>query len=278
MKNGRKLDAGFLGIGLLIVTSLISGCGPEQKDEITATGTIEMTETIVSSKFTGRVSQMLFEEGQAVKTGDLMVELEHDQLDAQIRSARSGLQAAQANLNAARRDLNRLGRLLRDEVISQAEYDRAVTSWEVYDAQVKQAEANLNLLEVQLVDTRLLAPANGVISAKMVEPGEVVTSSASLYSILDRSKPWVKIYLPLKEVEQVGLNQSAVINLDAFPDLNFKGRISYIAQEAEFTPKDYLSKEERVKQVYEVKVELDNSSGKLKAGVPAEVRIKLWKQ
>ncbi|MGE5604597.1 MAG: efflux RND transporter periplasmic adaptor subunit, partial [Bacteroidota bacterium] len=202
-------------------------------------------------------------------------EMEHDQLDAQIQAARSGLQASQANRNAAERDLNRLRKLRQDELISKAEYDRAVTGWEVYDAQVKQAEANLKLLEVQLSDTRLMSPANGIISAKLVEPGEVVTPGAALYAILDHAKPWVKIYLPLTEAEQVSLNQPAIINLDAFPDLNFEGRISYIAQEAEFTPKDYLSKEERVKQVYEVKVELENSSGKLKAGIPAEVRIKL---
>ncbi len=275
MTNGQRLAGKIIGAVLLIITSLISGCGPELKDEISATGTIEMTETIVSSKLNGRVTQMYFEEGQTVKTGALMVELEHDQLNARIKAARSGLQAAGANLNAAWRDLKRLSKLHQEEVISQSEYDRAVTSWEVCDAQVKQAEANLNLLQVELAETRLLAPVNGAISAKLVEPGELVAAGASLYAILDRSKPWVKIYLPLKEVELVDLNQSAVINLDAFPGLNFKGRISYIAQEAEFTPKNYLSKEERVKQVYEVKVELDNSSGKLKAGVPAEVRIKL---
>ena len=275
MKSRQGLAGRFLGLGLTIITLLISGCGPELKDQISATGTIEMTETIVSSKLNGRVTQMIFAEGQAVQAGELMAELDHDQLDAMIKASRSGLQASVAHRNAARRDLNRLQRLRQDELISQAEYDRAVTGWEVYDAQVKQAEANLKLLEIQLSDTRLMAPANGIISAKLVEPGEVVTPGAALYAILDQTKPWVKIYLPLTEVEQVSLNQPAVINLDAFPDLNFRGRISYIAPKAEFTPKDYLSKEERIKQVYEVKVELDNSSGKLKAGIPAEVRIKL---
>lgn len=275
MKGGQGLAGSFLGLGLTIIISLISGCGPELKEEISATGTIEMTETIVSSKLNGRVTRMFFEEGQGVKVGDLLAEMEHAQLDAQIQAARSGLQASQANRKAAGRDLDRLRKLRQGELISQAEYDRAVTGWEVYDAQVKQAEANLKLLEVQLSDTRLIAPANGIISAKLVEPGEVAPPGAALYAILDQTKPWVKIYLSLTEVEQVGLNQPAIVKLDAFPDLDFEGRISYIAQEAEFTPKDYLSKEERVKQVYEVKVELDNNSGKLKAGIPAEVMIKL---
>lgn len=275
MKHGQGLAGRFLGMGLIIVSLLISGCAPEIKDEIAATGTVEMTETVVSSKIGGRVTQMFFEEGQAVKRGELMAELDHDQLDAMIKASRSGLQASVANRNASRRDLNRLRKLRQDELISQAEYDRAVTGWEVYDAQVKQAEANLKLLEIQLADTRLLAPASGVVSAKLVELGEVGASGASLYAILDQAKPWIKIYLSLKEVEQVSLNQPAIINLDAFPDLNFEGRISYIATEAEFTPKDYLSKEERVKQVYQVKVELDNNTGKLKAGIPAEVRIKI---
>ncbi len=275
MVSGQNLFGKHLGVVFIIIASLISGCGPVTKNEISATGTIEMTEIIVSSKIAGRVNQMYFEEGQVIETGVLMVELDHDQLDAQVKAARSGLQASQANLAAAQRDLKRLSKLQRDELISQAEYDRVATSKEVYEAQVNQAEANLNLLEVQLAETRLFAPIDGVVSAKLVEPGELAQAGASLYAILNQAKPWVKIYLPLKEVEQVSLNQPAIVNLDAFSDLDFKGRISYISSEAEFTPKDYLSKEERVKQVYEVKVELDNSSGKLKAGVPAEVRIKL---
>lgn len=275
MKGGQGLAGRFFGLGLTVIFLLMSGCGPEEKDEISATGTIEMTETIVSSKLSGRVIRMYFDEGQWVKVGDLLAELEHDQLDAQIQAAISSLQAFQANRNAAERDLNRLRKLLQDELISQVEYERAITSWEVYDAQVKQQEANLNLLKVQLSDTRLTAPVNGIISAKLVEPGEMALPGTALYAILDQNRPWVKVYLPLVEVEQISLNQLAIVKLDAFPDLNFEGRISYISQEAEFTPKDYLSKEERVKQVYEVKVQLDNSSGKLKAGIPAEVRIKL---
>lgn len=275
MINRRGLTGKYLGVILIFAASLIAGCKPEIEDEISAVGTVEMTETVVSSKQNGRITQMFFEEGQRVKIGDLMAELEHQQLDAQIKAARSNLQVLMLNLNAAQRDMNRLRKLLRDELISQAEYDRAVTGKEVYEAQVKQAEANLSLLEVQLGDTRILAPANGFISAKLAEPGELASLGSSLYTILDEAKPWVKIYLPLKEVEQVSLDQSAVVNLDAFPDLDFKGRISYIARKAEFTPKDYLSKEERIKQVYEVKVELDNTSGKLKAGIPVEVKIRL---
>jgi HlyD family secretion protein len=273
--NVHGLTGKGLSVILIIMTTLISGCGPEKIDEILATGTIEMTEITLSGKTGGRIKQMFFEEGQMVKKGELMVELDHDQLDARIWSARSGLQGAQANLNAAQRELDRLSKLWQSELISQAEYDRVVTSKEVYEAQVNQAEANLNLLQVELVDTRLYAPISGVVSAKLFEPGEVAPAGSSIYTILNQNKPWIKIYLPLKEVEQININQPAIINLDAFPELNFKGRISHIAQEAEFTPKDYLSQEERVKQVYEVRIELEDSSGKLKAGVPAEVRIKL---
>lgn len=273
--NAHGLTVKGLSVILIIMATLISGCGPEKIDEILATGTIEMTEIILSGKTGGRIKQMFFEEGQMVKKGELMVELDHDQLDARIWSARSGLQVARANLNAAQRELDRLGKLWQSEMISQAEYERAVTSKEVYEAQANQAEANLNLLQLELADTRLYAPISGVVSAKLFEPGEVASAGSSFYTILNQNKPWIKIYLPLKEVEQINIYQPAIINLDAFPELNFQGRISHIAQEAEFTPKDYLSQEERVKQVYEVKIELEDSSGKLKAGVPAEVRIKL---
>jgi hypothetical protein len=81
------------------------------------------------------------------------------------------------------------------------------------------------------------------------------------------------VYLPLKEVSRVSLNEKAYVKLDAFPAKKFYGRITFISQEAEFTPKDFLSKEERIKQVFAVKVLLSNKENLLKAGLPVDVWV-----
>ena len=158
-------------------------------------------------------------------------------------------------------------RLSQDQLISQADYDQAATKQSVAEAQcqvalnnldlakanpdtedivtthkeaatqIKQAESSLSLLELQLNDTKITAPTAGVVETKLVELGELVSPTSSLFTLLDYNKPWVKIYLPLLEVERVSLNQKAYVILDSFPQKTFYGFVSYISQEAEFTRK-----------------------------------------
>lgn len=335
-RTGVWVIAMMIGSGAL---ALLGGCAPERNRGTHATGTIEMTETTVSSKVGGRIVNLPVAEGQTVQTNDLLAELDHAELDDQIVAAQSSLETArlryqktsgavrlagqsgvtirnaqielaQHNLEIARnnqgdadRNFSRIEQLYRQGLVSQAEYDAVLTKQrnaaaqyqvalnslmqakaapntddldftnQQAAAQIKQAQSNLDLLRIQLQNTRITAPCNGVLSAKLAQRGELVGVGTALFTILDYAKPWVKIYLPLKEVEQVTLNQQAYLQLDAYPKRKFYGRVSFIAQEAEFTPKDFLSREERVKQVFAVKVELRNQAGILKAGLPADVTI-----
>lgn len=271
MKTGMRI---ILGMSFLSMLFLIVGCGYKKADQrIEATGTVEMTETTVNSKSNGRIVAILADEGQGVKAGDLLAELDHEELDAQIAAVKSNLDVAIANYEAARTDLARYRQLYQAQQISASQFDQAVTKNDVTKAQVSQAKANLALLHVQLKNVQIFAPADGILSEKLIENGEVIASGASLFTLLDYEKPWVKVYLPLKEVSKVRLNDKAYITLDAFPNRKFWGRISFISNEAEFTPKDFLSKEERVKQVFAVKVQLANKDNILKAGLPVDVAI-----
>jgi HlyD family secretion protein len=323
----------------------LSGCGfcRSKIQSIEATGNVEMTEIIISSKVTGRVEQMMSYEGQKVKKGDLLLQLDHEDLEAQIASAEANLaladlryqkmrsylkmmgkdrqagndmkviqielaennkNAAQANYEKATRDLARMTELYQVQAISTAEYDQAVTTRDLSqaqymayenqlalaknasesddiflagrqaEAQLKQAQANLALVQTQFKNSQILAPIQGVIANKLSEIGEIVAPETPLFVILDNANPWVKIYLPLIEAEQVSLGQKALIHIDAFPRQKYTGRISFISDEAEFTPKNYQSKDERVKQVYAAQIELDNSSGIFKAGMPVDVVMK----
>jgi HlyD family secretion protein len=258
----------------MMMLGLFSGCGLNQDNQqIQATGTIEMTETTISGKVNGKAIKILVEEGQEIKQGDLLTELDHEELDAQIAAARSNLDVAVANYEAAKIDLQRNDQLFKGELIPKSQYDQVVTKFDVTKAQVRQAKANLDLLGVQLSNVKIFAPTSGVLSAKLIETGEIVAPGMALFTLLDYSKPWVKVYLPLQEVSKVVLNQKAYVKLDAFPDKKFYGRISFISKEAEFTPKDFLSKEERIKQVFAVKIELENKVGLLKAGLPVDVWV-----
>jgi HlyD family secretion protein len=222
----------------------------------------------------------------------------------QIDLANYNLQAAKANKDAAETNQKRLKQLIQAGLISQSQYDQAVTQSEVATAQyqalvsqvhlaktspntddlelvnrqsaaqIKQAETALALLLTQRNNSKVTAASRGVVSARLIEPGEVVSPGTPLFTTLDDRKPWVKIYLPLMTMEKLTLNQKATVKIDAFPKEKFMGRVAYISPEAEFTPKNYQTKEERVKQVYAVKIILDNNRGKFKAGMPVDVYIK----
>jgi len=270
-----KRKPGVLVLFLIATIILLNlGCAREKQGEITGTGTIEMTEVSVNNKVGGKLLKVISQEGQTVKNGDLAAELDHQELDARILAARSGLEVNQANRQAARRDFERMRQLFQAQVISKSQYDQALTSLDVAESQVKKGQADLDLLEIQLKDYHITAPAGGIVSSRMVEPGEIIAAGTSLFTISDNTRPWVKIYLPLTEIEKVSLNRKAIVVMDAFPDRKFTGWVSNIASEAEFTPKDYLSKDERVKKVFAVKVELKNEKGLLKAGLPVDVTIK----
>lgn len=265
-------------LGLLVLLTVAGGCKFGQKAQgITATGTIEMTENLVSAKVTGRVVKLWQQEGQMVKSGELLAELDHEELDAQLLAAQANLEVIKANLGAAQTDLGRTHDLYKTQLIPTSQYEQAVTRVEVLEAQTKQAAANIRLLEIQLKNTMIYAPVTGVVSEKLVEIGGLVTPGAPLFAILDNSQPWVKIYIPLADMERVSINQKAYILLDAYKD-KFYGRVSFISQRAEFTPKDFQTKEERVKQVYAIKIKLINTKNRLKAGIPVDVFLESKEQ
>jgi HlyD family secretion protein len=275
MKNlWKEIWSAFLFLNLMVLILVLGGCRFTAVDQhIQATGTIEMTETTISSKTSARVINIKVEEGQKVKQGDLLAELDHEELDAQIAAARSNLDVAVANYDAAKTDFHRNKQLYQSQQISESVYDQAATKADVTQAQVRQAKANIDLLVAQLKNVKIMAPSSGVISEKMIENGEIISSGTAVFTLLDYDKPWVKVYLPLQEVSRVTLNEKAYVKLDAFPKKRFYGRISFISKEAEFTPKDFLSKEERIKQVFSVKVQLKNKEELLKAGLPVDVWV-----
>ena len=335
-----------LTVSLLALLIVVSGCKfGQNKERLTATGTVEMTEISVSSKIAGQIVNLPVNEGELIRRGDLIAELDHEALDAQIAAAEANLQVAQlryqktdfalklttgtkngnlkstqielakhnleiaqTNFAEAERNLKRIEQLRQQGLVPEADYETAVsqrqnaaTQCRVMEAnltlantapstddvdltnkqaaaQIRQAQTSLDLLKIQLRDTRITAPADGVFADKLIESGELVSLGMVVGTVLDYTRPWVQIYLPLMDLEKVTLNQKAYVTMDAYPKRKFSGRVSFISQQAEFTPKDFQTKEERVKQVYAVKIELENSKNLLKAGIPVDVVLELKEQ
>ncbi|MBF0566835.1 MAG: efflux RND transporter periplasmic adaptor subunit [Nitrospirae bacterium] len=219
----------------------------------------------------------------------------------EIGEGRALLESADSTLVQAKRDYERADALFKKEAIAARSLDDARKAYGVALAQRKKAAETLSLLkegprketilaarervrqaratvavyEENLKDTVLESPVDGVILIRPIEEGEVVPAGGVVFVAGKLASPWVKVYVKESSLGLVRLNQPASVTVDSFPGKTFEGRITYISKEAEFTPKNIQTKEERVKLVFGVKVSVKNPDNELKPGMPADVRIRL---
>ena len=142
-------------------------------------------------------------------------------------------------------------------------------------AQVEQAQASLKLAETQLSYTVLYSPISGTVLVKSGEMGEVVNPGTSILTLANIENVWLKAYIPETELSKVKWGQEVMVTTDLQPQKTYKGRISFISSQAEFTPKQIQTEKERVTLVYRIKVDIPNPDRELKPGMPADGRILL---
>jgi len=177
-----------------------------------------------------------------------------------VEEGRAYLSGSTASLGAARASLG--------------EVDKLKMDLKVVQAQKAQAEALLAMAEDDLNETRILAPFAGFITVRAVEPGEFIQPGAPVLTLVKLDRVWVNTYVPETKLGRVKLGQAAEVRTDSFPDKVYPGRVTYISPEAEFTPKNVQTKEERVKLVYRIKVSLDNPDQELKPGMPVDIALR----
>ena len=138
-------------------------------------------------------------------------------------------------------------------------------------AAVKEAEAQLALLDLQMEKLTLHAPVDGVVLTRSIQPGEVIQTGMTVMTLakLDRLK--ITVYIPEDRYGEVKLGDSASLSVDSFPGETFSASVTRIADQAEYTPRNVQTKEERQTTVYAVELSVENPDGKLKPGMPVDV-------
>jgi multidrug resistance efflux pump len=208
-----------------------------------------------------------------------------------VEVAKAAVKQAEATLALAK--ANALQNKLREEDVeaTQASVDQAKAALELAEAntvqpqiqqqnvllaemQVKSAQDAVELLQTQINDAKITAPIAGIVTTKVVEIGELVSPGMPVVVITNLDTAYLTIFVAETKLGKVKLGQNAQVSVDSFPDRTFNGKVTYISPEAEFTPKNIQTKEERVKLVYGVKIELDNSEKLLKPGMPADAVLK----
>jgi HlyD family secretion protein len=230
-----------------------------------------------------------------------LAELEAGYRSEEVAQARAQHAAARERAADAERDRERTRILFEGGAVSREALDKAVLALELATAQRDQTAEQLRLLErgprrerldaaraqvtaaeaavagldALLAQHVLRAPFAGVITVRHREPGEIVPAGAAVVTLLDSRDRWVRIYVPENRLGEVRLGQPAAIRSDTFPDKRYDGEVAFIASEAEFTPKNVQTDEERVRLVYAVKVRVSGDPGfELKPGLPADVELR----
>ena len=135
------------------------------------------------------------------------------------------------------------------------------------------AQAAVKILDVQISKLSLTAPVAGTILSRAVGPGEFVSPGASLFVIADLNRLKITVYVPEDRYGQIKLEQKATVSVDSFPDQTFVAVVTHIANRAEFTPRNVQTAEGRKMTVFAIKLSIENPDGKLKPGMPADVKF-----
>ncbi|MDD2890989.1 MAG: efflux RND transporter periplasmic adaptor subunit [bacterium] len=242
----------------IILMCVCNGC--KEKDYIEASGTIEIKELDVASKIAGRVTKIYVQKGDNVEKDKILAEIDDRIINAQYDEAK-------AVYTQAEEDFKRVSALYKSNSIPKQKYDQS-------EAFYNQIKAKLTQAEIMKEETKIKAPWDGTIINKYVEEGELISQLAPLLTLGDMKEVKLTIYMPLKEMEIIKVGDEAEIRIDAYKDRTFKGKITYISDKAEFTPKNIQTKDERIKEVFAIEISLSNDEGIFKPGMPADARLK----
>jgi HlyD family secretion protein len=309
--------------GLAMIT--LAACRGDAKDPnlLTASGHVEATDVRIATKVAGRLQDFGLQEGDAVKTGQVLARIdttdtalalaqaraERQQSAADLQLRRAGsrkediaagaaqVSQAEADLDGSQKDLDRMQGLLDRGSGTPKSRDDAHTRRDMAAARLRAArdtlarlkngsrpeeiesarahvgisDARIAQLEQQIKDATVVSPTTGVVTEKIAQAGELLQAGSPLCVVTDLADAWLTVYVGETDLGRVRIGQEADVVTD--DGQSRKGRITFVAAQAEFTPKNVQTRDERVKLVYKVKVGLDNQDGLFKPGMPAEARF-----
>jgi len=271
-------------------------------------GRLEVQEIDVATKFPGRIAEVLVDEGDSVQVGQVVARMDTSSLNAQVREAEAQVQRAkQGKITAkaviaqrrsetllAERDLERARALYVNANISVKDYDRARSTMDTAKSAITQAEAQLaeaeaaikaslaqsERIQADLKESVLTAPRSGRVQFRLAEPGEVLAAGGKVLTLIDPTDVYMTVFLPAAEAGKIALGAQARITLDAAPNLVIPAAVSFVADKAQFTPKEVETRTEREKLMFRITVKIDpelvkGHEAQVKPGLPGVAYVQL---
>lgn len=247
-------------------------------------GRIEAEQVEIAPVIAGRVAKVLAVEGSLVAAGDLLVEMDTDEIEAVLDRARAEVALArqtkaeakaiaiqrQSELRRAEHELDRARSLFESDNISEAVFEERETEFQVAEAILGAAEARIETAESQIVaaeaearrisarieDSSLFAPLPGRVLYRLAEPGEVVPAGGPILTLLSLQDVYMEVFLPARDAGLLPIGAEARIVLDALPDYAIPAAVSFVSPEAQFTPKQVETLSEREQLVFRVRTRI----------------------
>ena len=275
---------------------------------VSGNGRIEADEIDIATKFAGRVAEILADEGSVVTAGQVVARMDTRDLQASLQKAQSQVKQAQRVLDEVRaiavqqqtqivlaqQELDRTQSLLKNGFATkelfdqrQQQFNSATAALHAVNARVEQAEHALDaarhdvdLLQINIADNALIAPRDGRIQYRIANIGEVLSVGGKVFTMLDLDSVYMDIYLPTADTGRAKIGDSARIVLDAYPNLAIPAKVSFISDQAQFTPKAVETKSERDKLMFRVRVRVDPDRLRahreaVKSGIPGVAYVQL---
>jgi len=288
MRLARKLFAkshiyrvlcAFLALGL---SMFVQSCG-NRKNAVS--GTIEVDEVHVGPRMSGRVQKIFAQEGDKLQAGQPIVELDAAELKArrdlavaQIDSATHDAESQVALLEFLRDEAKRQQELLKRKVVSPTDAQKAASSATAQEkivaaaqTRVIQARAQLADIDAQLAEMQVKAPTDSILEVLLVKVGDVLPANREVATLLLPQHLWVRVFVPEPWLGLIKVGDPARVRVDSFPGKDFPGVVEQVNRQAEFTPRNVQTVEDRIRQVFGVKVRLPNNDDRLRAGMSADV-------
>lgn len=248
---------------------------PENQHELTLYGNVDIRQVDLGFRVKGRVLYMPFQEGDYVSAGQLMAVLDKQPYEDQVKEAQAHIASVQASLQNAKQLVERRRLVLGTGAVSSEEYEEAISSANVYQANLKEAEAALGVAMTNLKDTELYAPSDGTILTRIREPGTVVKEADPIYTLSLISPIWVRAYVSEVQLGNVYPDMPAEVFTDTPGGHSYKGHVGFISPVAEFTPKTVETTQLRTDLVYRLRIIADNPDHGLRQGMPVTVKLPL---
>lgn len=279
MRKGLLLGLAIVcGFGIILIALTLFTRPPKNPHILKLYGNVDVRQVDISFRVAGQVQKLMFEEGDQVRTGDLMTVLDKTPYDSDLMQAVANLEAVKAQLDVAEKLLVRRQGLIEIGGVSQEELDQALGNRDQLKANFVQMEAALQVARDNLTYTEAYAPTDGVILTRIREPGTVVNPADPVYTLSVSSPVWIRAYVDEPNLGEVYCGMPAEIYTDVEGGPVYTGQVGFISPVAEFTPKTVETTQLRTDLVYRLRIYADNPDRGLVQGMPVTVHLKMKKK